>query len=243
MTADGPVGRAAALAASSFAVSFSKVNRSVPITLGRWMFRVGLCVSITVAAPAVAGDDEPGGGPRTPIQASTQEKLKELAGEVSQTANQYGPDAVNLQIGLLAATIRAGAEGPTEVAVEGVFRAEGEDWLRYRVLTGLVLTGGTENAAARVDRIWRAIAEPALKGLKTLETEPASIQLDFLYASRPLAPADDAAASGLPDRVVPEASKTLTMRLSGSVLEEFSRGVIAARDLRDRAELSGPDVH
>jgi hypothetical protein len=234
LTADRPVGRAAALAASSFAVSFSKVNRSVPITLGRCVFRVGLCVSITVAAPAVAGDDEPGGGPRTPIQASTQEKLKELAGEVSQTANQYGPDA---------ATIRAGAEGPTEVAVEGVFRAEGEDWLRYRVLTGLVLTGGTENAAARVDRIWRAIAEPALKGLKTLETEPASIQLDFLYASRPLAPADDAAAAGLPDRVVPEASKTLTMRLSGSVLEEFSSGVIAAQDLRDRAELSGPDVH
>ena len=195
-----------------------------------------------MALPAFAGEEEPADAPRTPIQASTRERLEELATELSQTADRYGPDAVNLQIGLLAATIKAGAEGPSEVAVEGVDREGGVDYLRYRVLTGLVLAGGSQIAAARVDRIWTAIAGPALKGLKTLETEPAAIQLDFLYQVSSSSIAGDSDAGGVPDRGASEVSRTLTVRLSGATLEEFSDGALAAEQLRSRADLSGPDA-
>jgi hypothetical protein len=107
----------------------------------------------------------------------TQERISELANELSRIANLHGPDAVTLQVELLTQTIRSGGVARSEVTVAGPSPAAGPTYLEIIVVSGLLFDADSTTATARFNSLWSLVAAPALEKMARFETEPPNLAL------------------------------------------------------------------
>jgi hypothetical protein len=171
--------------------------------------------------------------PGTPVQSRTQERLQQLSSELGKTANAYGPGAVGLQVGLLTNTIGAGAVGPSEVVVVGSSSEAGPDYLRFRILTGLIFDSSQTTEAERLDFIWSRIATPALEATETFVMEPRGLELAFEYGLQHFAELPD----HKPDATAPFSMRTITIAIGPETVEDYAARALTPAELRSAARI------
>jgi hypothetical protein len=112
---------------------------------------------------------------------TTDRRVHSLTTELAAIAKRHGPDSVALQAGLLVNALHSGAVGACEVTVVGASPQAGPSFLEIDVATGLIFDTDTSTPASRTAHVWRTIAAPTLKGMKSFETTPPGLELVFQY--------------------------------------------------------------
>jgi hypothetical protein len=205
-----------------------------------------LAMSLTVASSLAAGDrtedaepgqqaeeSAPGENRVSPGVDATRERMDALAKELARTAKQYGADAVALQVALLINTIRAGAVAPSEVTVVGPSGSAGPAYLEITIVSGLIFDADTTSPRVRLERIWNEIAAPALGGMETFATTPASIELKFAYSTQRFAEM----AGHRADPNEPYQQRHLRVEIPEDVLSDLAVGTASTDEVLTRSRV------
>jgi len=172
--------------------------------------------------PAVAGDGA-GGGDR---DGQLRARVEELAAELADTANSYGPDALTVQVLLLMESMKAGALAPSEVEVVGPSPDLGPGHLRIRVDTGIIFEAGAVAVEDSDRRVWDTVARPVLARLESARFEPAGLELLLVYGLQ-----DSGRTSGDLDPTEPFTPRSFALGFTAFVLDELIAGRLAPDDL------------
>ena len=157
----------------------------------------------------------------------TQERLRELASEMSRIANLHGPDAVTLQVGLLTQTIRCGGVAQSEVAVLGPSPRAGPSYLEIVVVSGMIFAAETTTLASRFNTLWAEVAAPALAAMERFQTDPPNLALVLECGVQPL----DSLGDRRPDPAAPYRRDRFRIELDAAALAELSAKQASTEDL------------
>lgn len=162
---------------------------------------------------------------------STEHRIHSLASELAATAKRHGNDSVSLQAGLLLHALAAGAVGACEVTVVGESRQAGSAFLEVDVVTGLIFDSEASTQQTQFGHLWRTIAAPTLKGMKSFETKPRGLELVFLYGTQRFSEL----AENKADPRAPAETRAFRIAIPEQALADLLVGAIDIEALLDRA--------
>jgi hypothetical protein len=161
----------------------------------------------------------------------TNEQAHALASELRATAERCGPDSVALQASLLVETLRAGAVAPSEVGVEGPAAPPNQDYLRIRVLTGLIFDPAASTPQTRLAQIWSGVVAPAIGKMDGFNITPGGLELAMGYGLQ--------AFGEFMDRKADPSEKTetvgRTLRISEATLTRLASDEVTADEVLELA--------
>lgn len=196
---------------------------------GKRSFGAALLAALLLAASPVAASS-PEDAPSS--REKTQEKVGSLARQLNAIVEAHGPDSVALQASLLIETLRAGAVAPSEVGVAGADESPFEDFLVFRVLSGIIFDSETTTAEMRLDKVWSTVAVPALDKMESFDFRPGSLELVLGYGVQPFSKAYDFEV----DPTLPYELKQQKLRIERSDLEEVLAGKLMVGALLKKCE-------
>lgn len=190
-------------------------------------------LAILALGPVAAQASDPAAAGSSAVR--TSEQAHSLARELRTTAERYGTDSVALQASFLVETLRAGAVGPSEVGVHGAAAPPHQDYLRIRILTGLIFDSATSTPQSRLSEIWAKVVAPAIDKMDGFDINPGGLELSLGYGLQPFAAnmdgkADAAAELELRGRALRIGEATLTKLAADEidVAGAFQRALVDA---------------
>jgi len=208
----------------------------------RAVVAIVLCSLLPIWSPAWAADA--GGAtaayssttPSGPeIDAAVKDKrnkrLKVVADQLRDIADNFGPDAVVLQVKLMMKSLAAGALRPTQVRVVGPSEEpnqHGETLLVIDTDTGLLFDTSTTTRAVMEEKIWNDIAGSALAEMSSFNIEPKGLKLQFNFGLQDTS----LFAQPLPDPTREFDSDHVTFWLPASALEKLLAGETTTESLK-----------
>ena len=151
-----------------------------------------------------------------------ERRIHSIAHELAATAKRHGPDSVAIQAGLLIHSLSAGAVGVTEVRVVGQSPQAGPSFLEVDVTTGIILDSQGSTPSSELAHLWRHIAVPSLKNMKSFQTDPRGLELVFLYGLQRYADSFE----NKPDPSEPALPRMMRVAIPEAVLSDLATGVI-----------------
>jgi hypothetical protein len=179
------------------------------------------------AAEEQAADEQPRDVPKeerfkTEEPPSVERRIHSIAQELAATAKRHGPDSVAIQAGLLIHTLNAGAIGATEVRVVGESPQAGPLFLEVDVTTGIILDSEGSTPRSELTHMWRQIAVPSLRGMKSFKTDPRGLELVFIYGLQRFADS----VENKPDPTGPMLPRMIRVAIPEAVLSDLATGTI-----------------
>jgi hypothetical protein len=187
-------------------------------------------VGLRPLAPGVASDSLP--LPEDGIVAS-EGLPAEIMALLKETKDNYGSDALLLQLQLLHYAIRAGSTLTAGVRVRGVEAHLGHRYLVFFVETGIIFNSRETHRRQRVSRLWSEIVTPAVERLTSCEVPAEGIALELLYSHRLFRDAAELENTATED---PGRYQQLTVYLLRDDVLAFLKHDIDARKLFSRSE-------
>jgi hypothetical protein len=129
---------------------------------------------------------------------------------------------VAIQAGLLVNALKAGAVGVTEVTVVGESAEAGPSFLEFDVTTGIILNSEGSTPSTELAHMWRQIAVPSLQSMKSFKTDPAGLELVFLYGLQRFADS----VENKPDPTEPMMERMMRVAIPETVLSDLITGTI-----------------
>jgi hypothetical protein len=151
-----------------------------------------------------------------------ERRIRSIAHELGLTAKRHGPDSVAIQAGLLVNALKAGAVGVTEVTVVGESAEAGPSFLEFDVTTGIILNSEGSTPSTELAHMWRQIAVPSLQSMKSFKTDPAGLELVFLYGLQRSADS----VENKPDPTEPMMERMMRVAIPETVLSDLITGTI-----------------